>query len=444
MMPITVGLVSLGCSKNQVDAERFLADLEGQGFAFSADPAECDAVIVNTCGFIEDAKAESIEAILEMCALKERGGPRVVAVTGCLAERYGSLFAEEIPEADVVLGIGSNHMLGEAIKKALAGKGTYLKGERTNLSLEGPRTLLTPPYTAYLKLADGCDNCCTYCAIPLIRGRFRSRRMEDVLAEAVQLVEGGARELNLIAQDTTRYGEDIYGRLMLPELIDALCEIEGLVWLRLLYCYPDRVTDQLIDTMARQPKVVKYIDLPLQHISTAVLSGMNRPMGSEEIRALLKKIRTRIPGVVVRTTFIAGLPGEGEQEFAELCDFIREQRFERLGCFAFSPEEDTPAFTMDYPDAQQRSRRADHIMQLQQPIAEEIGRAMIGRTLTVLCEGYDPEVSAYVGRSYMDAPDVDTRVYFKSGSPVEPGRFIQVCVTAAEGYDLWGQPEVEV
>lgn len=442
-MPITLGLISLGCSKNLVDAERMVADLENKGFSFSPDPAECDAVIVNTCGFIEDAKAESIEAILEMCALKSSGGPRVVAVTGCLSERYGSMFAEEIPEVDVVLGIGSNNMLGDAIKKALEGEGTYHKGERTDLSLEGPRALLTPPYTAYLKLADGCDNCCNYCAIPLIRGRFRSRRMEDVIAEAKELVNSGVREINLVAQDTTRYGEDIYGRLMLPELVSELCKIEDLTWLRLLYCYPDRVTDELIDTMAKEPKVVKYIDLPLQHISTTVLSGMNRPMGGDEIRALLSKIRARIPGVVVRTTFIAGLPGEGEEEFAELCDFIREQRFERLGCFSFSPEEDTPAYTMSFPPAEQRGRRADHIMELQQPIAEEISKSLLGSSLLVLCEGYDARTGTGIGRSYMDAPDVDTRVYFKSNNPVAPGSFIKLRITAAEGYDLWGGPEVE-
>ena len=438
-MPITVGMVSLGCSKNQVDAEHMLADLRRQGFAFSADPASCDAVIVNTCGFIEDAKAESIEAILEMCALKGEGGPGVVAVTGCLAERYGALFSQEIPEADVVLGIGSNDKLGEAIKQALGGDKVFLQGERTALSLEGERELLNPPHYAYLKLADGCDNRCHYCAIPLIRGPFRSRRMEDVLKEAIELVQSGVKEINIVAQDTTRYGEDIYDQLILPELIDTLCRIEDLKWLRLLYCYPDRVTDELIDTIARQPKVVKYIDLPLQHISTGVLQGMNRPMSGDAIRALLKKIRARIPGVVVRTTFIAGLPGEGEAEFAELCDFIREQKFERLGCFAFSPEEDTPAYSMEFPAAEQRHRRADHIMDLQRPIAEAISEALVGQIFTVLCEGYDPEVQAYVGRSYMDAPDVDTRVMFRSDMPLMPGDMPTVRITAAEGYDLWGE-----
>lgn len=439
MKPITVGIVSLGCSKNQVDAEHLIAQLKNQGFEFSADASKCDAVIVNTCGFIEDAKTESIEAILEMCALKSNGGPKVIAVTGCLAERYGAMFDEELPEVDVVLGIGASSELGEAIKTALNGEKVYLKGEQTDFSMEGERLLLNPSHFAYIKLAEGCDNRCSYCAIPIIRGPFRSRRMEDILKEAVALVESGVREINIVAQDTTRYGEDNYGNLMLPELIETLCRIDGLKWLRLLYCYPDRVTDELIDTIANQPKVVKYIDMPLQHINTKVLSKMNRRMGSTELKSLVKKLRDRIPGVVIRTTFIAGLPGEGEDEFAELCDFVREQRFERLGCFSFSPEEDTPAFNMEFPDEDQRKRRAEHIMDLQRSIAEEISASNIGQTLTVLCEGYDPEIGAYVGRSYMDAPDVDTRVMIKSDKELSPGDMPLVKITASEGYDLWGE-----
>ena len=346
-MTIKVGMISLGCSKNQVDAERLLAMLAGDGFTICNDMTECDAVIVNTCGFIEDAKKESIDTILECCAAKGEGSLKCVAVTGCLAERYREELAREIPEADVVLGIGSNRKIGEAIRKAVMGEHFTEYGEKESLSMEGERMLANEPWFAYVKVAEGCDNRCSYCAIPLIRGRFRSRPMENVIEECKELAARGVTELNLVAQDTTRYGEDIYGESRLPELIDAVCEIEGVHWVRILYCYPDRVTDKLIDTIARQPKAVHYFDIPVQHASAHVLRDMNRRGDRRSITALCQKIREKIPDVVLRTTLIAGFPTESEEDFAELCKLVEEVRFDRLGCFAYSQEEDTPAAELE-------------------------------------------------------------------------------------------------
>lgn len=434
----TVGLVSLGCSKNQVDAERMLFALRQEGFEISGDPAECDAVIVNTCGFIEDAKRESIESILEFCARKG-GKLRAVAVTGCLAERYREELAQEIPEADVVLGIGANGEIAKALSHALSGERVVSFGEKINLPLGGGRVLANASYFAYLKVAEGCDNRCAYCAIPMIRGPFRSRTIEDIVEEARRLADQGVTELNVVAQDTTRYGEDLYGRPMLPKLLRTLCQIERVRWIRLLYCYPDRVTDELIEVIASEEKVVKYIDLPLQHISGRLLRSMNRRGGPELIRTVLTKLRERIPGVVVRTTFIAGLPGETEEEFEELLDFVDEQGFERLGCFAYSAEEDTPAAAMEGQiDQRVKQRRAELVMERQMAVAERFSRSLIGRTLTVLNEGWDEENNCYAGRSYMDAPDIDTRVYFTSRRQLSPGEFIEVLIEGSEGYDAVG------
>ncbi len=437
-MGIKIGLVSLGCSKNQVDAERMLSSLVGEGFELCNDAAMCDAVVINTCGFIEDAKRESIEAILEFCNMK---GSRLkaVAVTGCLAERYREQLAIEIPEVDVVLGIGSNKHLGDALKAAIAGNKTLSFEEKTDLSLEGDRIIINQPYFAYLKVAEGCDNRCCYCAIPDIRGKFRSRRMEDILEEAKKLTAAGVVELNVVAQDTTRYGEDLYGKLMLPELLRELCKIEGVRWIRLLYCYPDRVTDELIDVIAAEPKIVKYIDMPLQHINDGILKSMNRRGDSKLIKEVLGKLRDKIEGVAIRTTFIVGLPGEGEAEFEELCKFVDDCGFERLGCFAYSPEEGTPAFGMeDQVEDEIKHRRADAVMELQMGIAESISRSLVGRQLTVLCEGYDEESGCFIGRSYMDAPDIDTRVYFRSRAGREAGEFVEVIIESASGYDVTG------
>ena len=439
-MSVKVGMVSLGCAKNQVDAEMLLSLVVEGGYEICADPGQCQVVIINTCGFIEDAKRESIETILEFCQLKKTAGLQAVVVTGCLAERYKDDIAREIPEADVILGIGKNADIAGAIGEALRGKKVVESAPKTQLSLTGKRVLSGPGYYAYLKVADGCDNCCSYCAIPLIRGGFRSRKIEEIEQEARFLIAQGVKEINLVAQDTTRYGEDLYGRLMLPELIDRLCKLEGLVWLRILYCYPDRVTDELLETMAAQPKVVKYMDIPLQHSEGGILRDMNRSGDRESLLRLLERVRGKIPGVVVRTTMIAGFPGETEEQFEALCDFVGQARFERLGCFAYSQEEDTPAGEMPgLLDEETRRRRAELVMERQMQVAFDFSQSQLGRRLQLLVEGFDPDRGLYGGRSYMDAPDIDTRIYFASKTGHKPGDFVEVEITDAEGYDLVGR-----
>lgn len=439
-MTYKVGMISLGCSKNQVDAEHMLADLALNGFTICNEPEQCDAIIVNTCGFIEDAKRESIENIFE-AAQQKKNKLKALAVTGCLAERYQQEFAAEIPEADVILGMGAMGGIAAALRRALEkGERVVEFGDKAALPLEGKRILANAPYFAYLKVAEGCDNRCAFCSIPDIRGHFRSRKMEDIVEEAKLLADQGVVELNVVAQDTTRYGQDIYGKLMLPQLLRELCKIEKLHWVRVLYCYPDRTTDELIDVIASEPKIVKYIDLPLQHSCDAVLKRMLRRGDFSLINGLLKKLRDRIPGVVIRTTMIAGLPGETEEEFEHLCNFVRDQAFERLGCFAYSQEDETPAGKMpDQIEESLRRHRADTIMEIQMGIANEIARACEGRVLEVLCEGYDDEAQCYVGRSYMDAPDIDTKVYFTGDDGLEPGQFVTVEITGADGYDLTGE-----
>lgn len=438
-MSVKVGMVSLGCTKNQVDAEMLLSLVTKNGYELCADAAQCDVVIINTCGFIEDAKRESIETILEFSALKGKGKIKAVVVTGCLAERYQMELAAEIPEVDVVLGIGSNAGIAGAIEKALSGEKVYQFGNKTDLALSGERVMTTAPYTAYLKLAEGCDNRCTYCAIPLIRGGFRSRALEDVLAEAKKLADSGVKELNLIAQDTTRYGEDLYGKLALPELLNKLCELDGLHWIRILYAYPDHVTDELLDVIAAQPKLCKYIDIPLQHANGAVLRRMNRRFDRASLTALLAKVRAKIDGVTLRTTFITGFPGETEEEFEDLCTFVNEMRFDRLGCFPYSAEEGTPAaeFENQLDDALKR-HRADLVMERQAVIMEERNREKIGTVRETLVESYDKRTRLYSGRTAADAPDIDGRVYFTSAKTLAMGDFVPVAIEDVSDYDLIG------
>ena len=439
-MAIKIGMVSLGCSKNQVDAEIMLSLLCQGGYELCADPSQCQVVIVNTCGFIEDAKRESIETILEFCQMKEQGLLKAVVVTGCLAERYREEMAVQIPEADVILGIGKNSEIVAAVRRALEGERVVDSGPKGDLPLEGERVLTTPGYFAYLKIAEGCDNCCTYCAIPLIRGRFRSRPMEAIVEEARRLIAGGVQEINLIAQDTSRYGEDLYGTYSLAELLTRLCRLEGLRWLRVLYCYPDHLTDQLLEVMAREEKIVKYIDIPLQHCSGPVLKAMNRTGDRESLLGLMAHVREKIPGVTLRTTLIAGFPGETEEDFEELCRFVKEARFERLGCFAYSQEEGTPAALLPGQlDEEEKRRRAEIVMNEQMPIAFQVSASQVGKTLPVLVEGMDEETGLYCGRSPMDAPDIDTRVLFTSDRPCREGEFVQVEITGTEGYDLTGR-----
>ena len=435
---IKVGMVSLGCAKNQVDAEHMLADLKSAGYELCAEPGLCDAVIVNTCGFIEDAKKESIENILEFAALKKEKRIKLIAVTGCLAERYQASVAEEFPEADVILGIGKNANIAAAIAEALSGNRVISFGDK-NIPLEGERVLANLPFYAYLKVADGCDNRCTYCAIPLIRGSFRSREFQDIVKEAEDLAAKGVTELNVVAQDTTRYGEDIYDKLMLPALLRRLCEIKGLRWIRVLYCYPERVTDELLDVMAHEPKIVKYMDLPLQHVSGKILKAMNRRGDPESLADLIAKIRARVPGISLRTTFITGFPGETEEDFESLVNFVKEQKFERLGCFAYSQEEDTPAAMLEGQiDEEAKKRRAEIVMETQAVIAAGLAESKLGREMTVLCEGYDRLAGAWFGRGEADAPDIDTKVFFTTKTPVKPGDYVTVAVEEAMDYDLIG------
>jgi ribosomal protein S12 methylthiotransferase len=439
-MSYKVGLISLGCPKNQVDAEIMLAALEEDGFEIVNYVDGADAVIVNTCSFIDDAKKEAIENILEAVQMKNEGTVGSVIVTGCLSQLYKDEVLNEIPEVDAVLGIGANGNIAELVRKVIEGEKILLYPPQADLPLNGQRSLTTPEYWAYLKIADGCSNYCSYCTIPAIRGEFRSRKMEDILEEANQLATSGAKELVLIAQDTTAYGLDIYGSLKLPELLNKLSEIDGVEWLRLLYCYPDRITNELLETMAKNPKVLHYIDLPVQHIDDKILKAMNRRGSSEDIKALIEKIRTKIPDIVLRTTLITGFPGEGEDEFENLALFVNESKFDRLGCFAFSPQSGTKAANLPgQVDDEEKLHRVELIMQDQFGIAEEKNEEHIGNTYRVLIEGYDHYSDSYYGRSYMDAPEIDSRILFTSEKELFEGDFADVEIFDISEYDLLGK-----
>ncbi|MCI8359851.1 MAG: 30S ribosomal protein S12 methylthiotransferase RimO [Clostridiales bacterium] len=439
-MAIKVGMVSLGCPKNQVDAEQLLAALSAAGMEITPVEAEADAILVNTCGFIEDAKAEAIENILEAAVYKKTGKLKALIVTGCMAERYRDDITAEIPEVDVVVGLGANDKIVSIVEEAVGGKGENAYGPKESLDLDAPRMLTTPPYTAYLKLADGCDNRCTYCAIPMIRGRFRSRTLEKVLEEAAGLAAAGVKELILVAQDTTRYGEDLYGEPALPKLLGELCKIPGLHWIRMLYTYPDRITDELLEVMAAEEKVLPYLDIPLQHCNGEILRRMNRTGDRESLSALLDKIRRKLPGVTLRTTLITGFPGETEEQFEELAGFVQEQRFDRLGCFAYSAEEDTPAAAFPGQVEEQVKRdRMELIMNDQLTVANQKNQEKIGRTLEVLIEGYDDYIKCYFGRSAADAPEVDGKVFFLSPRPLVIGEFVKVRINDTLEYDLLGE-----
>ena len=435
-----IGMISLGCPKNQVDAEVMLSKLSEGGFDIVNDPAEADLIIVNTCGFIESAKRESIESILDMISYKEDFPAKKVLVTGCLAERYRSEIFEEIPEVDGVVGIGANGDICEICEKILGGDKTELYPPKDCLQIEGGRILTTPYYTAYLKIAEGCSNHCTYCAIPSIRGEYRSRSSESILAEAKRLAAEGVKELIVVAQDTTRYGEDLYGKNALVPLLKALSQIEGIEWIRLLYLYPERIDDALIDEIANNEKIVKYLDVPIQHCSENVLKRMNRHGNREVLTALFRKLREKIPGVVIRTSLIAGFPGETEEEFDELCSFAEEMRFERMGCFAYSEEEGTPAAKLDgMLEPEERERRAEIINDLQNEILDGINESLIGERLDVIVEGYDGYTDVYFGRTYMDAPEIDTQISFTCGYDLADGDIVRVEVINVVDGELTGE-----
>ncbi len=444
-MPVKIGMVSLGCNKNQVDAERMLYKIREAGYQLVADAALSDIVIVNTCGFIESAKQEAIETILEFGKLKEEGRIKKIIVTGCLAERYKSEVAELLPEADAVIGLGCNDDILNVIDKVLANQRPLEFANKLCLPMEGGRVQTTLPFYSYLKVAEGCSNCCTYCAIPAIRGKFRSVPMENLIEEAKGLAEHGVKELNIIAQDSTRYGEDLYGESKLPELLTELCKIEKLKWIRILYCYPERITDRLLDVIAKEDKIVKYIDVPVQHCCEDILKKMNREGSEEYLRALMAKIREKVPNVTIRTTLITGFPSETEEQFNQLADFVKDMRFDRLGCFAYSQEEGTKAAQMpDQIDEETKQRRADVIMEQQQIIMAQNNEKMIGSTVEVVTEGYDRYGECYFGRSAADAPDIDGKIFFRSPErKLTSGSFVKVNITETLDYDLIGEIENE-
>ena len=437
---IKVSMVSLGCPKNQVDAEQMLYTLKSAGFEITPAESEADAIIINTCGFIEQAKSEAIENIIEAARYKKEGKCRAVIVTGCLAERYRDDVTEEIPEADVCVGLGSNGDIAEIVKSAVEGKKNNRYGEKYALDLNSPRILGGPHYTAYLKIADGCDNCCTYCAIPKIRGRMRSRKIEDILKEANALAQKGVKEIVLVAQDTTAYGEDIYGKPAICELLRELVKVNGVEWIRTLYTYPERITDELLYLLRDEEKIVKYLDIPIQHCNDSILKRMNRKSSKAALTSLMENIRKTVPGITVRTTLIVGFPGETDGQFTELHEFVKEMRFDRLGCFTYSAEEETVA--ADYPDqidAQTKQDRFDLIMQSQADISREINEAKAGKTVKVLIEGYDDYIKCYFGRSEADAPEIDGKVFFITPRPLKIGEFVNVKINDTLEYDLLGE-----
>lgn len=440
-MSVKVGMVSLGCAKNQVDAERMLYTIGQAGYGLVADAALADVAIVNTCGFIQSAKEEAIESILELVQLKKEGRIKRIIVTGCLAERYKEQILEEIPEADAVVGIGSNVDIVSVIKSALNGRQTCRFDEKENLPLTGGRIRTTLPFFSYLKIAEGCDNRCSYCAIPDIRGKYRSVPMEELVTEAENLVEYGVRELIVIAQDPTRYGEDLYGKRCLGELLEKLCRIDALKWIRVLYLYPDRIDDGLLDIIAKEEKIVKYLDIPIQHCDEEILRRMNRSGNEETLEKLITHIREKIPGVVIRTTLITGFPGETKAQFNKLADFVNRMRFERLGCFPYSQEEDTPAASMpDQIDEKEKQHRADIIMEQQMIIVNEQNHTYEGKVLEVITEGFDRYGDCYFGRSAMDAPDIDGKIFFTSPDRrLTAGLFVKVKITSVMDYDLIGE-----
>ena len=424
-----IGFISLGCAKNQVDCERMMYRVQEAGHTVKADIVGSDVVIINTCGFIDSAKAEAIDYILRTAALKQEGLVGKILVTGCLSQRYQLEILDEMPEVDGVLGTGSYTEVVSAIDKLLEGKTVFQFGSIDAPEQETGRILTTPEHYAYLKVAEGCDNRCAYCVIPSLRGKFRSRGLDDVLYEARVLAANGVKEIIVVAQDTSRYGVDLNGgRSLLPELLRRLCEIEGFRWVRLHYLYPDEISEELIDVIASEEKIVKYLDIPIQHCNSKILTLMNRRGDGEFLRALFAKLRARIPGLVLRTSVITGLPGEGEAEFAELCAFLREMKLERVGAFPFSPEEGTPAAKMEFVDSEIAQQRAQFVETIQSEIMDSYNESMMGKHLEVLVDGYDEEYEQYYGRTYADSPDIDGRVWIAAQEDISEGSFVTVCI----------------
>ena len=436
-MNFKVGMISLGCPKNQVDGEVMLEKLNKSGFDIAQFVEDSDVMIINTCGFIEDAKREAIETILEVAEYKKAGFISAIVVTGCLAERYQDEILKEIPEVDSVIGIGADRDIVRVCQKALIGVQTSFYPDKKYLLLEGDRMLSTPPHWAYLKISDGCDNKCSYCAIPGIRGGYIERDMESIIAEANKLAASGVKELIIIAQDTTKYGLKLYGEYKLAELLKELVKIDDIEWIRLFYCYPDRVTDELIDVIASEEKVCSYIDIPLQHCNNDILKSMNRYGSYDSLKKLLTKMKTKIPNLSLRTTFMVGFPGETEEQFEELCHFVKDIEFDKMGCFTYSPEEDTPAFDFDNQiDEDIKKRRAEVLMDIQYSITENANKKRIGNIYKVVVDEKDGD--KYIGRSYLDSPEIDSGIIITSERALSSGEFINVKITDYDGYDLIG------
>lgn len=438
MISRKVGMISLGCPKNQVDGEALLAKLKKAGYEIVNNIEDSDVMIINTCGFIEQAKKEAIDTILEVAEYKNAGLISAIVVTGCLAERYQDEIIKEMPEVDAVLGIGANSDIVKTCDKALCGIVTTSFPNKCYLSINDERIISTPSHWAYLKIAEGCDNRCSYCAIPGIRGGFRSRTIESCVDEAKALAESGVKELILIAQDTTKYGQDLYGKYSLDILLKELVKIDGIEWIRLFYCYPQRITDSLINVIANEEKVCSYIDIPLQHSDKTVLKNMNRVGDGNDYRALISKMRKAIPGLALRTTFMVGFPGETDEQFENLCKFTEDIKFDKMGCFTFSPEEDTPAYDMQNQiDDAVKIRRHEVLMNKQYSITEELNKQRIGRIYKVIIDTFDGE--KYVGRSYMDSPEIDSGIIFTCDNNLNIGDFVNVEITDYNGYDLIGE-----
>ena len=434
-----IGFISLGCAKNQVDCERMMYRVQEAGHTVKADILGSDVVVINTCGFIDSAKAEAIDYILQTAALKAEGQVGKILVTGCLAQRYQEEILKEMPEVDGILGTGSYTEIVPAIEKLLAQESISDFGSIDAPEQETGRIVTTPEHYAYIKIAEGCDNRCSYCIIPYLRGRFRSRQLDDVLYEARMLAASGVKELIVVAQDTSRYGTDLPGhKRLLPELLRQLCKIEELKWIRVHYVYPDEIDDELMDVMAQEPKIVKYLDIPIQHCNSKILKLMNRRGDGEFLRSLFAKLRSRIPGLVIRTSIITGLPGEGEEEFEELCQFLRELRLERVGAFAFSPEEGTPAAQMEYPDAEVAQKRAEIVEMIQSGIMDDYNASMLGKTMEILVDGYDEEMEQFFGRTYADSPEIDGKDWIASEEPLQEGQFVAVKIDGCVDGDLSG------
>lgn len=438
MAKTKVALISLGCPKNLVNSEQMLYLLCDAGMEIVPEPEQADVAVVNTCGFIEAAKSEAIDTIIQLGDIKKSGSLEAIVATGCLSQRYGEEILTELPEVDAVLGTGSYDEIVKAVRSALKGKRFQSFGDISAPITETGRIISTGPSYAYLRIAEGCNNFCAYCVIPSLRGKYRSRQMDDIVEEAQALAKTGIKELIVVAQDITRYGTDLYGRRSLSELVKRLCSIDGVEWIRLHYLYPEEFDDELIETVAKEDKVVKYLDIPIQHINDDILKRMNRRGTGKEIRELFSKLRKRIPGVVLRTSIIVGLPGEGEEQFEELCGFLREARIERAGVFAFSPEEGTPAAVMDDRcDEEEALRRQELVMGIQAEIMDAWGESFTGRKIRVLCEGYDDEIGMQFGRSFADSPDIDGIVFFTGECAV--GEFADVLIEQVSDGEWYGR-----